>query len=186
MLVPVVWEASTLHTLLTLRPAVLRRHGGEISFPGGRPEPGDGGLEGTARREAREELGLARVDVIGRLSSMPVYTSNFRLEPFVATVDVAELEPDPVEVERVLRVDLMAELARDHLESVAGFDHGHHWELPVFRSEGLVVFGATALTLAELLQVVAGVVGVPVPPLRQGPLVPADLFARGAAAGLTG
>ena len=98
VLVPLRWRGG-LSCTLTLRPGKLRRHGGEVSFPGGRREPEDVSLEATALREAREEIGLTSARVLGRLSSMPVYTSDFRLEPFVAEVPSdAVWTPDPVEV----------------------------------------------------------------------------------------
>ena len=73
VLVPLVQRPSGLQVLLTLRTNHLRDHAGQISFPGGRTEPEDGGPEATALREAHEEVGLAteHVQVIGRIACRP-------------------------------------------------------------------------------------------------------------------
>ncbi len=64
MLIPLFRDASgEPHAVLTRRRADLRRHAGEISFPGGRRDPEDADLRETALREAEEEIGLARTDV---------------------------------------------------------------------------------------------------------------------------
>lgn len=182
VLVPLVWGDHGLSCVLTLRTRSLRLHGGEVSFPGGRPEPEDRGLEGTAVRETREEIGVTPRRLLGRLASMPLYTSDFRLEPFVGELTSVPAHPaSPAEVARILTVDLGALLAEPVLEAVGGDTRG--WDLPVFRADGWVVYGATALTLYEMLAVVAEVAGRPVPPLRPGTLTMADLFARGASAG---
>lgn len=183
VLVPLIWEQDRLLTLLQLRPPTLRRHGGEVSFPGGRAEPEDTSVEHTARRECQEELGLKTFDMLGRLSSMPVYTSDFRLEPFVARACIDELDPDPGEVAEVLRVDLGALLDADHTEAIGGLAGGAFPALPVYRVDGWVVFGATALTLLELLTVLARAQGRSVPDMREGDLTPDQLFTLGAAAG---
>ena len=86
VLVPLRFVDGDLEVVLTERVATLRHHGGEVSFPGGKPDPEDRDLEHTALREAEEEIGLRGARVLGRLSSIPLYTSDFRLEPFVALV----------------------------------------------------------------------------------------------------
>jgi 8-oxo-dGTP pyrophosphatase MutT (NUDIX family) len=91
VLVPLVQREDLgdggLHVLLTRRTDHLRDHAGQISFPGGRTEPDDGGPAATALREAQEEVGLphAHVDVIGH---MPVYTTvtGFVVTPVVGLV----------------------------------------------------------------------------------------------------
>lgn len=97
-----------LTVLLTRRTDHLRHHAGQISFPGGRAEPGDADSLATALREAQEEVGLVRseAEVIGLL---PEYTTvtQFVVTPVVALVTPAfTLRPDPVEVEEVFEVPL--------------------------------------------------------------------------------
>jgi len=90
VLVPLVQRPGELHVLLTRRTDHLHDHAGQISFPGGRTDPGDADAVATALREAEEEVGLApdAVEVIGRL---PDYTTVTR---FVVTPVVALVRPD--------------------------------------------------------------------------------------------
>jgi 8-oxo-dGTP pyrophosphatase MutT (NUDIX family) len=135
----------------TLRPRGLRRHGGEISLPGGGPEPQDADLEATARRELVEEVGVAAGRLLGRLSSVPVFTSEWRLEPFVLELADGPPRPDPVEVERVYAVSLDPYLRGQAIEGLRVDRFGAEVVMPLFRVDGLVIFGATAIVLWELL-----------------------------------
>ncbi len=184
VLVPLRWRGDRLDTVVTLRPAGMTRHGAEVSFAGGRPEPHDLDLQATALREAYEELGVVDARVLGRLSSMPVYTSDFRLEPFVAEIAKdAVLRPDPGEVEAMLDLDLTEILRRGEIEAVDIFQDAQHFRMPIFRPGGHIMFGATAITLMELIAVLADLSGVPMPSLTTSSLDFQDILARKAHAG---
>jgi 8-oxo-dGTP pyrophosphatase MutT (NUDIX family) len=108
VLVPLVLHADGLSVLLTRRTDHLREHAGQISFPGGRAEPGEDDPSLTALREAEEEVGLPRhqVEVIGR---MPAYTTvtSFVVTPVVALVhSPLVLQIDPFEVAEAFEVPL--------------------------------------------------------------------------------
>lgn len=108
VLVPLVDRADHLTVLLTQRTAHLAHHAGQISFPGGRIEPGDPTARATALREAREEIGLDadRVDIVGRLDDY-VTGTGFVIAPIVGLVRPPyTLAPDPAEVEDVFEVPL--------------------------------------------------------------------------------
>jgi len=108
VLVPIVLRSEELTLLLTRRTAHLKDHSGQISFPGGRAEAADAGPEGTALREAHEEIGLApaRVEVLGRLSEYHTRT-DFRVTPVVALVSAPlELALDAHEVAEAFEVPL--------------------------------------------------------------------------------
>ena len=167
ILVPLVFEGAPM-AILTERPTTMRDHPGEITFPGGKPEPGDADLEATAVREAREELGIEAPRILGRLSSFPLVTSDFRLEPFVGVLDDARLEVNEDEVARVLRLDLMELLARPFLHGIEWRGGGFPHVAPTFELGSGFVFGGTAAVLYELLCVMAGLAETRVPPLRTG------------------
>ncbi len=193
VLVPLVWrEDGGLETVLTLRAPALRVHGGEPSWPGGMPEPGDADLSATALREAREEVGAETVQLLGRLSSIPLYTSDHRLVPWVGVVEAHELRPEPSEVAAILRFDVEALLSQPFVHAVAFTLAARTSKSPVWpirlartltgeEARPLpghvdVVYGGTAHVLMELLEALAPLYGVAVPPLRTGAYTWADLL----------
>ena len=145
--------------VLTRRAQHLRSHRGEVSFPGGRQEPGETLVE-AALRESREEVGLPRegLEVIGEIDHLSTFSSRSAIAPFVALVDHApELQPNPSEVERILRVPL-AELLLPEVFCE------ERWRLPsadrpiyFFELVGDTIWGATARMLRQLLAIVTGV-----------------------------
>lgn len=169
VLVPLVWTPDP-EVVVTMRPPRMRLHGGEICFPGGRPEPDDADLFATALREAREELGVREVEPLGELSRMPVGTSDHRLVPFVVALPDASLEPDPAEVAAVLRIRLRDVLARETVEAIPFAWRGRAMLSPYFHLGGHVMYGATANTFWELVTAVAPAFGVTPPRLVEGPL----------------
>jgi 8-oxo-dGTP pyrophosphatase MutT (NUDIX family) len=108
VLVPIVDHADGLTVLLTQRAADLKQHAGQISFPGGRLEPGDADAHEAALREADEEIGLGReyVEVIGYLPDHLII-SGYRVTPVVAFVRPGfELKLDTTEVSEAFEVPL--------------------------------------------------------------------------------
>ena len=87
VLIPLVMHDEGVSVLMTRRTDHLRSHAGQISFPGGRAEPEDGGVEATALRETDEEIGL-KADHIEIIGSLPVYSTvtSFQVTPVVALV----------------------------------------------------------------------------------------------------
>lgn len=145
--------------VLTRRAQHLRNHRGEVSFPGGRQEP-DETLVEAALREACEEVGLPRrgLEVVGELDHLSTFSSQSAIAPFVAVLDhVPELEPNPAEVERILRVPLAELLLPEVFRE-------ERWRLPsadrpiyFFELVGDTIWGATARMLRQLLAIVTGV-----------------------------
>ena len=88
MLIPLVRENGGWSVLLTARTDLVEDHKGQVAFPGGACELEDGSPEGTALREAHEEIGLpvAGVKILGRLGDYQTI-SNYRVTPVVAAVD---------------------------------------------------------------------------------------------------
>jgi len=89
VLVPLYLDRGELHAVVTKRREDLRRHPGEISFPGGRQDEGDADLQATALREAEEEIGLPveAVDLIGALQPTPTIATGYAVYPFVGLIE---------------------------------------------------------------------------------------------------
>ena len=157
VLVPIVTHAVGLTVLFTQRTAHLRRHSGQVSFPGGRAEPDDASPEFTALRETQEEIGLApeRVEVLQR---MPIYLTRtgYRVTPVIGLVaPPLSLAPDNREVDEVFEVPLafLLDPANHQRETrelggkTVGFwvmQHGRHR-----------IWGATAGMLVNLYRMLA-------------------------------
>ncbi|WP_456427251.1 NUDIX hydrolase [Rhodocaloribacter sp.] len=142
--------------LLTIRRAHLNDHAGQISFPGGRREPGED-LRATALREAHEELGLApeSVEVLGALTPLYIPPSNFCVYPYVGvTTRAPDLRPHDEEVAEVLAVPLARLTAPGVRRREPWTLRGRTVEVPFFDLDGHKVWGATAMMLAELLALV--------------------------------
>ncbi len=108
VLVPIIVREAEFTVLFTRRTAHLRAHSGQISFPGGRSEPGDASPEATALRETAEEIGLGqeRVEVLARLPEYHTGT-GYRVTPVVGLIrPPLELRPDRNEVDEVFEVPL--------------------------------------------------------------------------------
>ncbi len=108
VLAPLFWRGDEAWAYVTMRPKTLRKHPGQIAFPGGGSEPADLTPLHTALRETREELGILpeQVEVLGMLGAMPTPT-GFYVQPFVGVVpEGMTLTPNAVEIEEVLEVPL--------------------------------------------------------------------------------
>jgi 8-oxo-dGTP pyrophosphatase MutT (NUDIX family) len=109
VLVPLYIDDGELHAVFTKRREDLRRHPGEISFPGGRHDEADADLQLTALREAEEEIGLPAdaVEILGALQPTPTIATGYAVYPFVGLIEPGRtwtLSPD--EVARVLELPL--------------------------------------------------------------------------------
>jgi 8-oxo-dGTP pyrophosphatase MutT (NUDIX family) len=103
VLIPLLARPAGMTMLLTKRSTALRQHSGQIAFPGGKIDAGDGGPLGAALREAEEEIGLSRQHVTPLGFLGPYFsTTGFRITPVVALIDVdAPLTLNSAEVDSV-------------------------------------------------------------------------------------
>lgn len=144
------------HLVLTRRAAHLKKHAGQISFPGGRVDDTDKGLIDTALREAYEEIGLERdkVRFCGFLPDMLTGT-GYRITPVVAQshLSAVELQAHLVvnhdEVEDILFVPLDLVLGKQNYDSFRREDKDVSWRSWRVCYQGHVIWGATAAILHQ-------------------------------------
>lgn len=163
VLIPIV--AVPEPTLIfTVRTDSVGSHKGQISFPGGRLDPGETPAE-AALRETEEEIGLdpAEVTLIGELDTFPTYVSGYVVTPFVGWLkEEPELTINPAEVAELLHVPI-AEL-RDEIREDPGFQHrAQNYPTEAWIWEGRVIWGVTARIVRQFLTIL-GDAGLAEPP----------------------
>lgn len=133
------------------------RHGGQISFPGGKYEEADGTLANTALREAQEEVGInpKKIELLGPLTELYIPVSNFQVCPFVGfTSELPTFVAQTSEVKAILEVPF-ALLQQPEIIQTIDLQLTQNIILkgvPYFDLFGKVVWGATAMMLSELLE----------------------------------
>jgi 8-oxo-dGTP pyrophosphatase MutT (NUDIX family) len=161
VLVPLYVEDGELHAVFTKRRDDLRRHPGEISFPGGRYEEDEPHLTATALREAEEEIGLPAdaVEILGALQPTPTIATGYAVYQFVGMIEPGRTWTlSAREVAEVLEFsisELIAGYARRRLVR-----RGLPIRTDTYLVDDQLIWGATARILADLLD-------------RIGPLLPA-------------
>jgi 8-oxo-dGTP pyrophosphatase MutT (NUDIX family) len=145
------------HILLMERPHYQGAHSGQISFPGGKLEANESHLD-AAKREAWEEVGVhpEEVKVLGELSKVYVWASNFNIQPFVGFAAYQpEFRPDEREVARILEapVELFFQQGIIKEKKLAGA-MGIDLMAPYFDVFDRTLWGATAMIISELMHVI--------------------------------
>jgi len=147
---------NRLHLVLTRRAEKLERHQAQISFPGGRQEPGET-QEQTALRETCEELGIhsETVHMVGHLTPLYIPPTNYCIYPFVAQTDIKpQFTPSPFEVAEILEIPLAHLLDPQTVRKEVWTLRGQNIEVPFYYFEGHKIWGATAMVLAEFLEMI--------------------------------
>jgi len=155
----VALHGNPLTAVFTERRADMRRHAGEISFPGGRQDEPAEDLRETALREAEEEIGLPRstVTLQGALPPVGTFVTGYRVFPFVATIErPAQLHPAEAEVARILEFSL-PELVAGH-EMKRLIRKGVPIKMPTYTVDGHLIWGATARIVQDLLERLAPII----------------------------
>jgi 8-oxo-dGTP pyrophosphatase MutT (NUDIX family) len=153
VLVPLYLHEAELHAVFTRRRADLRRHAGEISFPGGRQDLEEEDLRQTALREAEEEIGLPReaVELVGALTPTPTVVTNYAIYPFVGMIESGHRwRPSAREVDEVLELSLPA--LRDGHQRKRLMRRGVPFRTDVYVADGHLIWGASARILGDLLE----------------------------------
>ncbi|RKS53352.1 8-oxo-dGTP pyrophosphatase MutT (NUDIX family) [Gillisia mitskevichiae] len=140
--------------VLILRKTYKGVHSNQVGFPGGRVENFDKNLKYTALRETEEEVGIpqAEVRVVKKLTKLYIPPSNFWVHPYVGLIDrTPELIPQESEVEKILEIDLEDFMDdRNLVSQELSTSYAENIQVPAFSLNGHIVWGATAMMLSEL------------------------------------
>jgi 8-oxo-dGTP pyrophosphatase MutT (NUDIX family) len=150
-------HAGSIYTVFMQRPYYDGVHGGQISFPGGKKEPGDEDVIQTALREAYEETGIdtAKISITGTLTPLFIPVSNMVVTPVVGWTDE---KPDfnfqPEEVEFLIDADLRILLDVSIVKTKPFEIRGELLDVKYFDYKDNTIWGATAMILNELLNII--------------------------------
>jgi 8-oxo-dGTP pyrophosphatase MutT (NUDIX family) len=149
-----------LHTLFIHRSEYDGTHSGQIAFPGGKKDTSDKDLVITALRETHEELGIqpSKFQILGPLTELYIPPSNFLIKPFVAYhTGKPHYEINPQEVQSVIEVKMSDLENLHHRTSSEFYVSGSQTPItaPCFQVQGFKIWGATAMIVSELLEILA-------------------------------
>jgi 8-oxo-dGTP pyrophosphatase MutT (NUDIX family) len=156
VLVPLYVEKNDLHVVFTKRREDLRRHPGEISFPGGRYDEGEADLRATALREAEEEIGLPPdgVEIVGALQPTPTIATGYSVYPFVGLIEPGRAWTlSAREVAEVLELPVRSLLAGYGRRRLVR--RGLPIRTDTYLVDDNLIWGATARILADLFDRIA-------------------------------
>ena len=152
-------NGNSIDTLLIKRPVYDGPHSGQVSFPGGKFDEADSDIQATALRETFEEVGVSPSDIsiIGQLTQLYIPVSNMMVHPFVGVIDFKPLfKPDVKEVERIISAPIN-QLVNPKNRSIKVIpSHQKLITAPYFNISKEFVWGATAMILAEFVEIING------------------------------
>ena len=156
VLIILFFEKDKLKTVFIERTPDAGPHSGQIAFPGGRREDFDADLIETALREADEEIGIKvnRENVLGSLTPLQIPISGFSVLPVIAFVDsISEFNACEIEVNNIFVVDVIELLNSKDFKTLTV--HGIEIHTPCYVFDNQIVWGATAMVLSELEEVLS-------------------------------
>ncbi len=140
--------------ILILRKTYKGVHSAQVSFPGGKMEKADSSVEEAALRETEEEVGIPRnnIEIIKKLTEIYIPPSNFFVQPFLGiTPKTPKFIREEREVEALIEVSLN-DFMDEHCVTteILSTSYATDWEVPAFHLNGHIVWGATAMMLNEV------------------------------------
>lgn len=157
VLIPIYKSADEYYIVLTKRSEDLEHHKGQVSFPGGAYEKGDGDLRRTALREAFEETGIhaGDVEILGNLDDQATLSSNFAVTPFVGAIPYPyEFNINRREVEELIEAPVTSLLDPASFSPQTPDADGKLYPWGFYRYERHDITGITARILKQLLDLV--------------------------------
>jgi len=149
------------HLILIKRNAYPGIHSSQISFPGGKAEPEDGSLAETAVRETFEEVGVAPadIDVVMPFTEIYIPPSNFLVAPFLGlSMSEPIFKPNPDEVVELIQLSLDVFLDDSIVvQTEMQTSYSQMINVPAFKVDEHIVWGATAMILSELKETIKSV-----------------------------
>ena len=154
VLILIFQENNEWFTLLIKRAIDGYSHSGQMAFPGGRFENSDINLEKTALRETHEEIGIpeSMVQVLGKLSTMYIPVSGHRVIPYVGYMEkLPELVLDKVEVDSTFKIPIKDFQNPKSKKLDKLLPRNRDVDVPYYSIQNQVIWGATAMIIAEFL-----------------------------------
>lgn len=159
VLILLVWDREVCYIPLMKRTVYPGPHSGQISLPGGKPNQSDTSPEETALRETWEEIGISPSDirVLGKLSPLIIPVTGMQVNPFVGYFTGSQFDPviDPHEVQYLIMMPLSQLYDKANISYFVEPFRGKERKIPYYSFEKEVIWGATAMILAELSQIIA-------------------------------
>ncbi|UMB55016.1 CoA pyrophosphatase [Lutibacter sp. A64] len=150
-------KKGELHILLTLRASYKGVHSAQISFPGGKLDPKDSSLQHTALREAKEEVGIIEEDItiFKKMTDVYIPPSNFIVTPYLSYLKYTPKFTKNYEVEALIEVKLSDLLADTAISStILSTSYAKNIYVPCFKLNNYIVWGATAMMLNEIKELI--------------------------------
>jgi len=157
VLIPLFKKNGEYYVLLTRRTDKVRHHKGQISFPGGRQDPGEDFLA-TALREAKEEMGIEAKDVriLGELDDMCTVASDFCIAPFVGLIPYPyPFKINRHEIEEIIEVPLSVFLDETKFREEFRSHNGEPVPVYFYQHDEHTIWGATARILKQLMDLIS-------------------------------
>lgn len=146
-------KGGELYLCLTQRTTNLKHHPGQISFPGGRCEPGEPDASVTALRETEEEIGIPEkaIEILGKLSELYVSASNYNIHPYIAWHNgKPQFKPHSPEVAEIILLPFSLFMNDENIQNHSVQTSVGQLLVPSYVFGKYVIWGATAMIIAEL------------------------------------